>query len=65
MGLLLCQIFRWVEGEESQWLAAHRATYFMGGKITAAYKMAKTGLEMARMNEKLSEDEAFCYDEAY
>ncbi len=39
---------------------------FTGGKITAAYKMAKTGLEMAQMNEKLSEDEVILLcDEAY
>ena len=39
---------------------------FMGGKITAAYKMAKTGLEMAQANEKLSEDEVILLcDEAY
>ena len=39
---------------------------FTGGKITAAYKMAKTGLEMAQMNEKLSEDEVVLLcDEAY
>ena len=39
---------------------------FMGGKITAAYKMAKTGLEMAQMNEKLSEDQVILLcDEAY
>lgn len=39
---------------------------FTGGKITAAYKMAKTGLEMAQMNEKLSEDQIILLcDEAY
>ncbi len=39
---------------------------FTGGKITAAYKMAKTGLEMAKVNEKLSEDQVILLcDEAY
>ncbi len=39
---------------------------FTGGKITAAHKMAKTGLEMAQVNEKLSTDQIILLcDEAY
>ena len=39
---------------------------FTGGKITAAYNMAKMGLEMAKVNEKLSEDQVILQcDEAY
>lgn len=39
---------------------------FMGGKITAAYNMAKKGEEMAKVNEKLSELEVIVEcDEAY
>ena len=39
---------------------------FTGGKITAAYQMAKTGYEMAQVNEKLSSDQVILQcDEAY
>ena len=39
---------------------------YTGGKVTAAYKMAKTGLEMAQVNEKLSESQIILLcDEAY
>lgn len=39
---------------------------YTGGKITAAYKMAKTGFEMAQVNEKLSTDQIILLcDEAY
>ena len=39
---------------------------YTGGKITAAYNMAKTGHEMAQINEKLSESQVILLcDEAY
>ncbi|NDV45832.1 TolC family protein [Paludibacter sp. 221] len=39
---------------------------FMGGKITSAYKMAKTGNDIAKQNQKLTETEVIQQtDEAY